>query len=82
MDAKELKKLRRRLDRFVGKFSDCIKTAPSRRHLRTYVGGQVGDLERKNAEAIALAAGRFCGLVVLLVHTVNLHLDAVANPVI
>jgi len=56
MDAKELKKLRRRLDRFVGKFSDCIKTAPSRRHLRTYVGGQVGDLERKNAEAIALAA--------------------------
>ncbi len=57
MDAKELKNLRRRLDRFVGEFSDCIKTAPSRRHLRTYVGGQVGDLERKNAEAIALAAG-------------------------
>ncbi len=57
MDVRELKGLRRRLDVFVSRFDDCIKTAPSRRHMRTYVGGQIGDLERKNAAAIALDAG-------------------------
>lgn len=57
MEIRELKGLRKKLDVFVSRFDDCIKTAPSRRHLRTYVGGQVGDLERKNAAAIALEAG-------------------------
>ena len=57
MDVEELRGLRRRLGAFVSRFDDCIKTAPSRDHMRTYVGGQVSDLERKNVAAIALDAG-------------------------
>lgn len=57
MDTAELRQVRRNLDRFVKRFDDCIATRPSRRHLRTYVRGQVSDLPRKNAEAIALDAG-------------------------
>jgi SRSO17 transposase len=56
MDVRWLKALRGELDVFVSRFSDCIKTAPSRRHLGTYIAGQVGDLERKTAAAIALDA--------------------------
>lgn len=57
MNVRRLKRLRKELDVFVSRFDDCIKTAPSRRHMRTYVGGQVGDLKRKTAAAIALDAG-------------------------
>jgi SRSO17 transposase len=57
MELSELRKLRDKLYRFVGAFDDCIKTAPSRRHLRTYVRGQLGPLQRKNVETMALAAG-------------------------
>ena len=57
MDIRRLKALRRELGVFVSRFEDCIKTDPSRRHMWTYTGGQVGDLERKNAAAIALEAG-------------------------
>jgi SRSO17 transposase len=53
----DLRQVRRNLDRFLEAFDVCIKTAPSRRHLRTYVGGQVGDLARKSVEPIALEAG-------------------------
>jgi SRSO17 transposase len=57
MDAQRLKALRKELDTFVSSFAPCIKTEPSRRHFRTYVRGQVSDLERKNVAAIALDAG-------------------------
>ena len=57
MDITELKQMRRNLDRFLRRFSSCIKTKPSREHLRTYVRGQVSDLERKSVEPIALEAG-------------------------
>ena len=57
MDVQGLKELRRELDVFLGYFKGCVKTAPSRRHLRTYVAGQVGPLERKTAATIALDAG-------------------------
>ncbi|HUT35081.1 MAG TPA: IS701 family transposase [Planctomycetota bacterium] len=57
MDVKRLKALRRGLDVFVSRFEDYIKTVPSRRHMRTYVAGQVSDLERKNLASIALEAG-------------------------
>jgi len=57
MDVRELRALLPELDVFVSRFDDCIKTAPSRRHFGTYVGGQVGPLGRKNAAAIALEAG-------------------------
>ena len=56
MDVRGLENLRRELDVFVSRFDDCIRTAPSRRHMRTYVGGQVGGLERKNTAGIALEA--------------------------
>ena len=57
MDIGELRRMRRHLDTFLGKFADCIQTKPSRRHLGTYVRGQVSALERKSVEPMALAAG-------------------------
>jgi len=56
MDIAKLEELRSRLDDFLARFDDCIKTLPSRRHLRTYVNGQLGPLERKSVEQIALEA--------------------------
>lgn len=56
MDLAELRSLRPALDRFARKFDDCIKTRPSRAHLRTYLNGQLGPLERKSIEPIALNA--------------------------
>lgn len=57
MEVQELRKLRRSLNRFVAKFDTCIKTKRSRTHLRTYVSGQLGSLDRKSIEPIALEAG-------------------------
>lgn len=56
MDIKRLEGLHGRLDEFVSEFDECMKTAPSRRHLSTYLSGQLGPLKRKNVEAIALDA--------------------------
>ena len=53
----EIKNLKGRLTRFLKRFESCIKTAPSRGHMATYVAGQVGSLERKNMEAMALDKG-------------------------
>jgi SRSO17 transposase len=57
MDRDQVSRMRRRLGAFVRRFDRCIKTKPSRRHLRTYVGGQVSDLPRKSVEPMALQAG-------------------------
>ena len=57
MDVQELRKLRRELGAFTGQFDDCIKTRPSRDHMRTYLNGQLGDLKRKSIEPMALEAG-------------------------
>ena len=57
MDVRDLKALREQLDSYVSLYADRIKTRRSRKHLRTYVNGQIGNLERKNIEAIALDAG-------------------------
>lgn len=57
MEITDLASLRPELDRFVARFDDCIKTRPSRAHLRRYVSGQLSDLPRKSAEPIALATG-------------------------
>ncbi len=57
MDVRELKRLRRKLDTFARQFDDCIKTRPSREHMRTYLNGQLGSLKRKSIEPIALEAG-------------------------
>ena len=53
----EMKGLRCRLTWFLKRFEDCVKTVPSREHLKTYVGGQVSALPRKSVEPIALEAG-------------------------
>jgi SRSO17 transposase len=58
MNTKQLEALRPRLDSYCAEFDDCIKTRPSRRHMRTYVSGQLGPLERKSVEPIALDAGK------------------------
>jgi SRSO17 transposase len=49
--------LRPALNDYLDEFSDCIKTFPSKGHLATYVSGQIGPLERKTVEGIALEAG-------------------------
>ena len=57
MELSELTRLRVELDEFVAEYRDCVKTKPSRKHMRTYVSGLLGPLKRKNVEAIALEAG-------------------------
>jgi SRSO17 transposase len=57
MDIEDLRRLRPALDGFVGEFDDCIRTAPSRRLLLRYVNGQLGPLERKSIEPMALELG-------------------------
>ena len=56
MDIRKLEELRPGLDEHLARFDDCIKTRPSRAHLRTYVNGQLGPLARKSVEPIALEA--------------------------
>lgn len=53
---RDAKGLRSRLCNFLTRYEVCVKTAPSRAHLQTYVAGQVGPLQRKNVENIALEA--------------------------
>ena len=57
MDTAQLASLRPELDRFARHFDACIQTCCSRRHLRTYMAGQLSDLPRKSVEPIALQAG-------------------------
>jgi SRSO17 transposase len=45
------------LERFASELDACVKTSPSRRHLRSYLAGQIGERPRKSVEPIALAAG-------------------------
>jgi SRSO17 transposase len=57
METAELVPIRKSLNGFLAQFDDCIKTQPSREHMRTYLGGQIGELPRKSIEPIALEAG-------------------------
>lgn len=45
------------LEQFASELDACVKTSPSRLHLRTYLAGQIGERPRKSVEPIALAAG-------------------------
>ena len=56
MDIAELRSLRPALKRFTKQFEDCIKTRLSREHLETDLAGQLGPLEGKSVEPIALEA--------------------------
>jgi len=58
MDVEQLKTLLPELEAFIGLFDDLVDREPSRQHMRTYVSGQLGPLERKTIAAIALEAGK------------------------
>ena len=57
MDAKTVMRVRPGLTRFLRQFDDCFGRVTTRRHLDTYIEGQLSDLERKSVEPIADAAG-------------------------
>ena len=56
MRAEDLLALRPALDGFLKDFKECAGL-PSRRYIRTYIQGQLGPLQRKSIEPIALEAG-------------------------
>ncbi|MEZ0228972.1 MAG: transposase [Planctomycetota bacterium] len=53
-----LRELRADLDEFLARFAGCFRSIEAKQHLATYVGGQLGPLQRKSVEPIALEAGR------------------------
>ena len=57
MTLKQIAALGRKLTRFLELFSDCFGRCDARRLLRVYVQGQLSDVHRKTAEAIALRFG-------------------------
>ncbi len=57
MEREVLKSLRGDLWRFCRKFDGCIKDPRTRKHLKTYVSGQLSNLPRKSIEPMALEAG-------------------------
>jgi SRSO17 transposase len=57
MDAKQIRQLEPKLDRFLERFADCFARKDTRAHLGVYVRGQLSDLSEKSVEPIALEAG-------------------------
>ena len=58
MTLKQIAGLGRELVAFLGLFADCFGRREARELLRVYVKGQLSDVHRKNAEAIALRFGK------------------------
>ena len=66
MDVETIQRIRPSLTRYLDEFNGCFVKSASRRHMQTYVTGQLSGLERKSVEPIADAAGvqrQFCGSV-------------------
>jgi SRSO17 transposase len=57
MDAKQIRQLKPKLERFLGRFADCFARKDTRAHLGVYVRGQLSQLPEKSVEPIALEAG-------------------------
>lgn len=57
MDAKQIRRLKPMLTRYLRQFDDCFTQRQTRAHFSTYVEGQLSDLGEKSCEPIALAAG-------------------------
>ena len=57
MDAKQIRKLRPMLAKYLGEFDDCFSRSEPARNLRVYVKGQLSDLARKSIEPMADRAG-------------------------
>lgn len=58
MTLKQIRSLGRKLVAFLALFDDCFGRVDARALLSVYVKGQLSNIHRKTAEAIALAAGR------------------------
>lgn len=56
MDARTIRRLKPRLNKFLNEFADCFTRKDTRMHLTTYINGQLSDLPRKSVEPMALAA--------------------------
>ena len=57
MESVTLELLDSELRNFLSEFDSCFRSRPTRGHLHTYVRGQLGPLERKCVEPMALEAG-------------------------
>ena len=57
MDADTILRIRPALTAYLKEFDDCFGRVTTRRHLDTYVEGQLSDLRRKSIEPVADAAG-------------------------
>ena len=57
MDAAEIRRLRPMLTCYMKRFDDCFTRRQTRAHLRTYVEGQLSDLDEKSCEPITEPAG-------------------------
>ncbi len=57
MDVQQLRKLRPKLRKFLGRFDDCFPRKDTRAHLPVYVSGQLSDIPEKSVEPIAINVG-------------------------
>ena len=57
MDKAMLNGLAIDLKEFTKRFDSCFQSTPSREHLAAYIQGQIGPLQRKSVEPIALQGG-------------------------
>jgi len=57
IDAKQIKRLRPMLNKYLRQFDDCFGRIEPVERLKTYVTGQLSDLQRKSIEPMADAAG-------------------------
>ncbi len=58
MDTETILRIKPALTHYLHEFDGCMGRVTNRRHLETYVGGQLSDLQRKSIEPIADAAGQ------------------------
>jgi SRSO17 transposase len=57
MDAKQMRRLKGRLKKFLAEFDGCFPRKDTRAHLPIYVSGQLSDIPQRSVEPIALKAG-------------------------
>jgi FOG: Transposase len=57
MQAKQIRRLKPKLSKFLGRFDDCFSRKDTRAHLPVYVQGQLSELPDKSVEPIAIKAG-------------------------
>ena len=58
MDTETILRIKPALTQYLHEFDGCMGRVTNRRHLETYVAGQLSDLQRKSIEPIADAAGQ------------------------